>query len=301
MTQLLALKRRGLHAPNFITIVKDFGGFILPTFTLLCRICSSRYLKTAYNVYVYLARHQRNECCLGSLELGLFYTNLRPAEFSHRPPKVVSVNNCCIHKQRPTWYIERRKCCSYVSTMSSSEGNKPPLVPDSAKESEPQFDPTARTRNWFSILLGTMPPSHQILYREDQYARHEKRDCDRCEEWRDYNLKYSPIVIFMQKNIRDLNGKLDADNIRCRRCPTRITEDGKTVRQGGGFSPEHGIQLCANEMRDSKHVEDTLAHEMVHAWDHLRWKVDWGDLRHAACSEVCLPWPSTSTEKTAKR
>ncbi|KAF7888879.1 hypothetical protein EAF00_009179 [Botryotinia globosa] len=170
--------------------------------------------------------------------------------------------------------------------MSSPEGNKPPLVPDSAKESEPQFDPTARTRNWFSILLGTMPPSHQMLYREDQYARHEKRDCDRCEEWRDYNLKYSPIVIFMQKNIRDLNGKLDADNIRCRRCPTRVTEDGKTVRQGGGFSPEHGIQLCANEMRDSKHVEDTLAHEMVHAWDHLRWKVDWGDLRHAACSEI---------------
>lgn len=92
----------------------------------------------------------------------------------------------------------------------------------------------------------------------------------------------------MQKNIRDLNGKLDADNIRCRRCPTRITEDGKMVRQGGGFSPEHGIQLCANELRDKKHVEDTIAHEMVHAWDHLRWKVDWGDLRHAACSEVCV-------------
>lgn len=181
-----------------------------------------------------------------------------------------------------------RKYYNSIFTMATPEGNKPPNAPDSTKETEPPFDPTARTRNWFSILLGTMPPSHQLLYRDDQYARHEKRDCERCEEWRDYNLKYSPIVIFMQKNIRDLNGKLDADNIRCRRCPARITEDGKMVRQGGGFSPEHGIQLCANELRDKKHVEDTIAHEMVHAWDHLRWKVDWGDLRHAACSEVCV-------------
>jgi len=63
------------------------------------------------------------------------------------------------------------------------------------------------------------------------------------------------------------------------------------VRQGGGFSPDHGILICANEMRDRKHLEDTLAHEMVHAWDHLRWKVDWADLRHAACTEVCfLTW-----------
>lgn len=94
------------------------------------------------------------------------------------------------------------------------------------------------------------------------------------------------MVIFMQKNIKDLNGDLNAENVKCRRCPTRRDKDGRLMRQGGGFSPEHGILLCANEMRDKKHLEDTLSHEMVHAWDHLRWKVDWADLRHAACSEV---------------
>jgi inner membrane protease ATP23 len=75
----------------------------------------------------------------------------------------------------------------------------------------------------------------------------------------------------------------------CRRCPARVAEDGTVVRQSGGFSPEHGILICANEMRDRGHLEDTLAHEMVHAWDHLRWKVDWQGgkgLRHAACTEV---------------
>jgi hypothetical protein len=45
-------------------------------------------------------------------------------------------------------------------------------------------------------------------------------------------------------------------------------------------------------MKDRSHLEDTLAHEMVHAYDHLRFKLDWDDnLRHAACTEVCLNFP----------
>ena len=42
-------------------------------------------------------------------------------------------------------------------------------------------------------------------------------------------------------------------------------------------------------MKDQGHLEDTMAHEMVHAYDHLRFKVNWSDnLRHAACTEVCV-------------
>jgi hypothetical protein len=45
-------------------------------------------------------------------------------------------------------------------------------------------------------------------------------------------------------------------------------------------------------MRDQGHLEDTMAHEMVHAYDHLRFKLDWdNNLRHAACTEVSL-WNS---------
>lgn len=58
----------------------------------------------------------------------------------------------------------------------------------------------------------------------------------------------------------------------------------------GGFDPHYGIKLCANVLEGQGKVEETLAHEMVHAWDHLRWKVDWGceggDLRGVACTEV---------------
>jgi inner membrane protease ATP23 len=35
-------------------------------------------------------------------------------------------------------------------------------------------------------------------------------------------------------------------------------------------------------------MEDTMAHELIHAFDHCRFKVDWNNLRHHACSEVSL-------------
>lgn len=150
------------------------------------------------------------------------------------------------------------------------------------------YDPNAFWGNLWNIVTGRMTKRGQDEYREAAYIRNEARDCKNCEEWRDYCFKYSPTVIFMQKNIKDLNGDLNPENVNCRRCPAVRLEDGSLSwkGRGGGFSPDHGILLCSNEMRDRKHVEDTLSHEMVHAWDHLRWKVDWADLRHAACSEV---------------
>jgi inner membrane protease ATP23 len=159
----------------------------------------------------------------------------------------------------------------------------------SANENDPAqtgYDPEAPWTNIYNILTGRMTPIGQHYFREDKYIQNEARDCKNCDEWRDWCFKYSPTVIFLRKNIEALNGDLNGKNVQCRRCPTRRTEEGQFVRQGGGFSPDHGILICANEMRDRKHLEDTLAHEMVHAWDHLRWKVDWADLRHAACTEV---------------
>jgi len=81
----------------------------------------------------------------------------------------------------------------------------------------------------------------------------------------------------MLENITAANGKLDKSNIRCLPC-------GKF--QSGGFDANYGILLCQNRLIDRNHMEDTLAHELVHAYDHLRFDVDWNDLRHHACSEV---------------
>lgn len=152
------------------------------------------------------------------------------------------------------------------------------------------FDPETKWwMNYFNILSGRMTKEGQFHYREWRYKVHEERDCKRCEEYRDWLFVYSPVVRFLSDKIQGLNGKLDASNILCRRCPSRLEEDGSVNRQAGGFDPKHGILICANEMRDRKHMEDTVAHEMVHAWDHLRWKMDWTgdrDLKHAACTEI---------------
>lgn len=75
-------------------------------------------------------------------------------------------------------------------------------------------------------------------------------------------------------------------------------------RQSGGFEPAHGILICANEVRNRGHLEDVLAHEMVHAYDCLRFEVDFRgerNLKQAACTEVSdggiLP-PSLCSENT---
>jgi inner membrane protease ATP23 len=55
---------------------------------------------------------------------------------------------------------------------------------------------------------------------------------------------------------------------------------------GGGFNIDYGILLCANQMKSQSHLEDTLAHEMVHAWDHLKFQIDQNNMRHQACTEI---------------
>jgi inner membrane protease ATP23 len=74
------------------------------------------------------------------------------------------------------------------------------------------------------------------------------------------------------------NGQ-DPIPLKCVPCPDSIS---------GGFSPEGGhIILCQDRTFSRAHLEQTLAHELVHAWDDRRWHVDWNNLRHHACSEVC--------------
>lgn len=156
------------------------------------------------------------------------------------------------------------------------------------------FDPkTEWWVNYFRILTGQVTNEGIFHYREERSRAHEARDVARAEGFRDWLLTYSPTVLFLNDRIAELNHgqKMDASNILCQRCPARLTTDGRVERQGGGFDPKHGILICSNSVRTRGHLEDTLAHEMVHAYDHLRWEVDFvgqKNLRQAACTEVRL-------------
>jgi inner membrane protease ATP23 len=196
--------------------------------------------------------------------------------------------------------------------MSSPQTQAPPSAtpaPDAADAAKPSplpaivqndpkrtgFDPQTKWWvNYFKILTGSIGAEGAFHYREWRTTVNEAADCRRCEDMRDWAFAHSPTVVFLRQKIEALNGTLDASNVRCQRCPARLTEDGEVHRQSGGFDPDRGVLLCANEIRDKKHLEDTLSHEMVHAWDHLRYKVDWAgekSLKHAACTEVSS-WPS---------
>lgn len=134
--------------------------------------------------------------------------------------------------------------------------------------------------NWstfFSILSGGASQKERAAYFDTKDLVNEERDCTRCEKDKAWLLQNSPVVRFMRHNINLLGQDLNAENMRCKRC---------TTAQSGGFDPEYGILLCANKFRNRGHLEDTMAHEMVHAYDHLRFKLDPYDLRHAACMEV---------------
>ncbi|KAF3906392.1 hypothetical protein ABW20_dc0104822 [Dactylellina cionopaga] len=146
---------------------------------------------------------------------------------------------------------------------------------------------------WFrhlSYITGYgMTPDRLDDYRRDVDDYYADSMCKRCEDNRDWLLQYSPIVRFMMEQVREVNGNLTTDAIKCMRC---------NKDQAGGFHPKYGILLCQNKLRDRGHVEDTMAHEMVHAYDHMRFQVDWDNLKHLACTEIrastlsgeCRPW-----------
>ncbi|GLE06471.1 hypothetical protein PINS_up015718 [Pythium insidiosum] len=49
---------------------------------------------------------------------------------------------------------------------------------------------------------------------------------------------------------------------------------------------EPGVVLCQNRIQDQEWMDRTVAHELIHAFDHCRAKIDWTSCEHHACSEV---------------
>jgi hypothetical protein len=169
---------------------------------------------------------------------------------------------------------------SHIQAMSS-QSNTNSLPETTTAKSPTALTPDQDFYTWstfFNILTGGATPQEREAYFDIKDTINEDRDIARAEKDRKWLLEYSPIVRFMRHNINLLGHDLNETNMRVKRC---------TTQQSGGFDPDYGILLCANKFRNRGHMEDTMAHEMVHAYDHLRFKLDPLDLRHAACMEVC--------------
>lgn len=85
----------------------------------------------------------------------------------------------------------------------------------------------------------------------------------------------------MLKHLKQNGCIVTPQNISCLPCD---------YTRSGGFHPEAGaVVLCQGRFFNKRHMEDTLVHELVHMYDHTKFKVDWSNLRHHACSEVSGP------------
>ncbi|KAJ3375181.1 Mitochondrial inner membrane protease atp23 [Allomyces arbusculus] len=98
-----------------------------------------------------------------------------------------------------------------------------------------------------------------------------------CEKWKNHMIRHSPIVKFLMQHLEAAGCGFSRKHFICQPCdPTR----------SGGFSPEYGVVLCENQLVSKAHIEDTMAHELIHALDHCRAKLDWDNCLHHACTEI---------------
>lgn len=113
---------------------------------------------------------------------------------------------------------------------------------------------------------------------EDRLADLRMHQTRQCEKTKDYLMNYSPAVVFMLNHLKLSGCAVPPQNVLCAPCDWS---------RAGGFSPDPGaVVLCSGHFFSQKHMESTLVHELVHMYDHCKFKVDWGNLRHHACSEI---------------
>ena len=64
-----------------------------------------------------------------------------------------------------------------------------------------------------------------------------------------------------------------------------------TVSMFGAYKKEEDgkneIILCANHIPRQETLEETMLHELIHAYDDARAEIDFNNVKHRACTEVC--------------
>ncbi|KAL5499853.1 hypothetical protein EMCRGX_G011317 [Ephydatia muelleri] len=100
-----------------------------------------------------------------------------------------------------------------------------------------------------------------------------------CQRRLEYAVKRNPYVRYMLDAMKKAGCEVNLEkHVVCEPC-------GPTV--SGGFDPEHRqVVLCENNIYSQGCMNDTLTHELVHAYDYCRVNIDWNNLEHLACTEA---------------
>ncbi|KAF5332877.1 hypothetical protein D9611_005285 [Ephemerocybe angulata] len=158
------------------------------------------------------------------------------------------------------------------SNSTSASAGPGPSSPSSSSSPEAPTSAFEKWRRKAMLVTGLGVTEEE---RMADLREHQTRWCNRDKE---YLMNYSPVVVFMLKHLKLVGCDVPAENILCTPCDRT---------RAGGFENKRGaVVLCAGNFFSSKHMENTMVHELMHMYDQCRFKVDWNNLRHHACSEI---------------
>ncbi|KAJ4481888.1 peptidase M76 family-domain-containing protein [Lentinula aciculospora] len=203
-----------------------------------------------------------------------------------------------------------------MSSSPLSSSSSSPNVNNSANSANPSSNPSSA----FNHFLHKAQLITGIGVTDAERTKDlEELNLRRCEKMKNDLMERSPLIIFMLKHLRLSGCQVPEQNIFCVPCASpfaststtaslnslhpasqtssdssslntqnRTQDNGPTPLHAGAYLPHpHGaIKLCAGHFFSKQHVESTIAHELIHMFDECRFKVDWANLRHHACSEI---------------
>jgi len=127
---------------------------------------------------------------------------------------------------------------------------------------------------------------------EERQRNLEQQKYARCEKWKAELLNYSTCCPLLLHHVYIIMHHHAASRSQSRIhaqpppivaiAPSSIICAPCDSTRSGGFHPAGAIVLCLGHFGSKKHMEDTLAHELVHMYDHCKFNVDWQNLRHHA-------------------
>ena len=116
------------------------------------------------------------------------------------------------------------------------------------------------------------------------------------ENWSEKLISSSPRITFLMRELREKG--VESILVKCMNCSINNSKRSQSGSIGavddagikaisGGFSPTKGILICAETIDSKSSLEDTLSHELIHAYDNATIKnFSLLNLKHLACSEI---------------
>lgn len=101
---------------------------------------------------------------------------------------------------------------------------------------------------------------------------------ERCEAHIDQAIEGSAAIRQLMTALERAGCPVTRQFFSCEHCPMDCL---------GGYDKDRGVVLCEQNMLNSRVLtETTLVHELIHAFDDCRSKLNWLDLKHHACTEI---------------